>query len=328
MWRTRPRTPTLRASRGEQGRAGGVPPGPGGGVGRVRHPRHLRRRIGAYRRPRSSWPSSSLGRLGAGDGAAGRPRVLRVPVCGAGVRRPAPTCCGGSEPTTPPNPQHLQDLPDGSWLAELRPAGNAERGQRADARPGHRLHHRRRPRQHRPATGCSPPCSIPTRRRRSTWPPPTRSGGRSSSTFDELKTHQRGPRTRAALEVPGPGPPGDLGAPVLPLRDPHPDGRGRHHAGHDPDRVSFVAALRIARRPSPTRALFPRPARPRQPRLAGRPPPTAPPTQPSPTTALDPARHQTQDVKWHVKRARHATWPQPRPPTSRPSPDLTERYWG
>ena len=37
----------LRPSRGEQGRAGGVPAGPGGGAGRVRHARDLRRRRSA-----------------------------------------------------------------------------------------------------------------------------------------------------------------------------------------------------------------------------------------------------------------------------------------
>ncbi|GAA1551964.1 hypothetical protein GCM10009789_02100 [Kribbella sancticallisti] len=44
-------------------------------------------------------------------------------------------------------------------------------------------------------------------------------------TFDELKTHQRGPRTVPAVEVARSGPPRDLGTPALPLRDPLPDGR-------------------------------------------------------------------------------------------------------
>lgn len=47
------------------------------------------------------------------------------------------------------------------------------------------------------------------------------------SAIDELKTHQRGPRAGAAQQVPRVGHPGDLGTPVLPLRDPHPDGPGR-----------------------------------------------------------------------------------------------------
>ncbi len=47
-------------------------------------------------------------------------------------------------------------------------------------------------------------------------------------TFDELKTHQRGPRTVLRSKSPDLVPPRELGTPVLPLRDPLHDGRGRH----------------------------------------------------------------------------------------------------
>ena len=65
----------------------------------------------------------------------------------------------------------------------------------ADAGPGHRLHASTTDGRTRPATGCSPRCWTPPRPPRPSWPRPTPSGGRSSSAFDELKTHQRGPRT-------------------------------------------------------------------------------------------------------------------------------------
>jgi Integrase core domain len=89
------------------------------------------------------------------------------------------------------------------------------------------------------------------------------------------------------------------------------------HSGHDPDRVSFVAALRITRqtlaqpggfppdyhgRDSPGGLLFLQ-------RLLGR---------------LNPARRKRSAPrvikrkmpKWHVKRAHHASWPQPQHPPS------------
>jgi len=68
------------------------------------------------------------------------------------------------------------------------------------------------------------------------------------NTFDELKTHQRGPR--AVLRSKSP----DLVQQEIwghlcchyAIRTLMADTAA--HAGHDPDRVSFVAALRIARR--------------------------------------------------------------------------------
>ena len=68
------------------------------------------------------------------------------------------------------------------------------------------------------------------------------------STFDELKTHQRGPRTVLRSKSP------DLVQQEIwghlcchyAIRTLMVDAAA--HAGRDPDRVSFVAALRIARR--------------------------------------------------------------------------------
>src|SRR5699024_8666228 len=104
-------------------------------------------------------------------------------------------------------------------------------GQRPQARAaghgaGDRVHRRRRPRAGR---------ALPS----ADHDPGPRAGGRGRAgdglrpalgNRDRLRRTvdppARSPRG-AALEVPGPGAPGDLGPPVLPLRDPHPDGRGR-----------------------------------------------------------------------------------------------------
>ena len=97
------------------------------------------------------------------------------------------------------------------------------------------------------------------------------------------------------------------------------------HAGHDPDRVSFVAALRITRttiahagRFSPltsTTATTP---------LDDLPPPTHRPTQPSPTTPLRTPRDQTQDAEMARQTRPPRPWPQPDdPPRYHHPPTLT-----
>jgi len=76
-------------------------------------------------------------------------------------------------------------------------------------------------------------------------------------TLDELKTHQRGPRTVLRSKSP------DLVHQEIwghlcchyAIRTLMAD--AAHHSGHDPDRVSFVAALRIARQSVAPRGAFP-----------------------------------------------------------------------
>jgi hypothetical protein len=144
-------------------------------------------------------------------------------------------------------PRHVADLTDGSWLAELRPGGNAGRTTEPltirvieftidDGR------------------GESGPFRLFT-----TILDPTEATATELAaayvqrweielTFDELKTHQRGPRTVLRSK-----------SPQLVLQEIwgclccHYAIRtlmweAADHAGVDPDRVSFVAALRIARR--------------------------------------------------------------------------------
>ena len=146
-----------------------------------------------------------------------------------------------------PKPTHVEDLPDGSWLAHLRrttPA--AERRQEPmlvrvidyTIEDG-----RQNPTTYRLFTTLLDPAEVTaidlaeayTRR----W--------EIELTFDELKTHQRGPRTVLRSKSP------DLVLQEIwghlcchyAIRSLMAE--AATHCGHDPDRVSFVAALRITR---------------------------------------------------------------------------------
>jgi hypothetical protein len=144
-------------------------------------------------------------------------------------------------------PRHIEDLPDGSWLAELRPSGNAGRHadplairvidyQIDDGRPNNETYRLFTtildPDE---ATAVDLAAAYAQR-----W--------EIESAFDELKTHQR--RARTVLRSKSP----DL---VLQEIWGHLCchfairtlmWEAADHAQVDPDRVSFVAALRIARR--------------------------------------------------------------------------------
>ena len=147
-------------------------------------------------------------------------------------------------------PRHLSDLPDGSWLAEIRPTSGTHRAQRPplkvrvidyDLDPSSA------------GAGAEPYRLLTTLLDHALAPATDLAEAYSQrweieSAFDELKTHQRGPR--------------------MILRSKSPDlvqqevwghlcchyairvlmHEAALHAGHDPDRVSFTAALRIARR--------------------------------------------------------------------------------
>jgi len=108
--------------------------------------------------------------------------------------------------------------------------------------------------------------------------------------FDELKTHQRGPRAVLRSK-----------SPELVLQEIWGHlcchyairslmAEAAEHAGHDPDRVSFVAALRITRQSVADAGRTARGGRRRRGRQGGK----------APCWAR------------HVKRARHAQWPQPK----------------
>ena len=124
--------------------------------------------------------------------------------------------------STKMKPRHVQDLPDGSWLAEFRPSGNAGRkaapltirvidyeidNGSGDPQGPYRLFTILLDPDEAPAADLAQAYAQ-------RW--------EIELAFDGLKTHQRGTKSGAAVQVPGPGAPGDLGRPVLPLRHPHP----------------------------------------------------------------------------------------------------------
>ena len=95
-----------------------------------------------------------------------------------------------------PKPTHLQDLPDGSWLAQLRRTGTGLGASgRADAGPRHRLHDRRRrgdnPTGYRLFTTLTDPDEVTATELAAAYA----QRWEIELTFDELKTHQRGRRT-------------------------------------------------------------------------------------------------------------------------------------
>ena len=145
-----------------------------------------------------------------------------------------------------PQPEYLEDLPDGSWLAQLQRSTGPER-----RRPPMRVRvidfriddGRENPTGYRLFTtildsaeaSASDLAAAYTQR----W--------EIELAFDELKTHQRGPRTVLRSKSP------DL---VLQEIWGHLCchyairtlmAQAAAHAGHDPDRMSFVTALRVAR---------------------------------------------------------------------------------
>jgi Insertion element 4 transposase N-terminal/Transposase DDE domain len=146
-----------------------------------------------------------------------------------------------------PQPTHLEDLPDGSWLAELRRStGAAERTlpQMTVRVIDYRIDDGRdHPSGYRLFTTILDPDEAPATELAAAY----RQRWEIELAFDELKTHQRGPRTVLRSKSP------DLVLQEIwghlcchyAIRSLMRDAAG--HAGHDPDRMSFVAALRITR---------------------------------------------------------------------------------
>jgi hypothetical protein len=143
-------------------------------------------------------------------------------------------------------PRHVETLGDGSWLAELRPGGNA--GRTAEPEPIRVIEF-----SIDDGRGSSEPLRLFT-----TILDPAVSATELAAVyvqrweiemaFDELKTHQRGPRTVLRSKTP------DLVLQEIwgylcchyAIRTMMTE--AADHGGVDPDRVSFSAALRIARR--------------------------------------------------------------------------------
>jgi len=153
-------------------------------------------------------------------------------------------------------PRHLETLADGTWLAELRPAGNA--GRHADPLTVRVIDYRiddgrANDQTYRLFTTLLDPDQAPAVDLAAAYA----QRWEIEAALDELQTHQRGPRTVLRSKSP------DL---VLQEIWGHLCchyairtlmWEAADHARVDPDRVSFVAALRIARRSIPAARDFP-----------------------------------------------------------------------
>lgn len=146
-----------------------------------------------------------------------------------------------------PKPTHVEDLPDGSWLAHLRRATPAA-ARREEPMLVRVIDYtiddgRENPATYRLFTTLLDPAEVTAIELAAAYA----QRWEVELTFDELKTHQRGPRTVLRSKSP------DL---VLQEIWGHLCchyairclmAEAATHSGHDPDRVSFVAALRITR---------------------------------------------------------------------------------
>ena len=146
-----------------------------------------------------------------------------------------------------PTPIHLQDLPDGSWLAHLQQRHSAA-ARAAEPMLVRVVDYtiddgRANPDSYRLFTTMTDPEQVSAVDLAASYA----QRWEVELTFDELKTHQRGPRTVLRSKSP------DLVLQEIwghlcchyAIRSLMAD--AATHSGHDPDRVSFVAALRITR---------------------------------------------------------------------------------
>jgi hypothetical protein len=146
-----------------------------------------------------------------------------------------------------PKPTHLDDLPDGSWLAHLR-ATTPAAARREEPMLVRVVEYtiddgRENPTTYRLFTTVLDPAEVGAVELAAAYT----QRWEIESTFDELKTHQRGPRTVLRSKSP------DLVLQEIwghlcchyAIRSLMAE--AATHSGRDPDRVSFVAALRITR---------------------------------------------------------------------------------
>jgi len=200
--------------------------------------------VGTYTTPQNTLARQVIDRLKPGTllladrGLCGFPLWSRAFATGADL-----LCRANSNM----KPRFIETLADGSWLAELRPSGNA--GRKAEPLTIRVIDYRIDDGRHndesyRLFTTILDPNDVTALDLAAAYS----QRWEIESTFDELKTHQRGPRTVLRSKSP------DL---VLQEIWGHLCchyairtlmWEAADHAGVDPDRVSFVAALRIARR--------------------------------------------------------------------------------
>ncbi|GAB22262.1 putative transposase [Gordonia polyisoprenivorans NBRC 16320 = JCM 10675] len=160
-----------------------------------------------------------------------------------------------------PKPRHVKDLPDGSWLAELQQIHSAA-ARRAEPMLVRVIDYtiddgRENAEQYRLLTTILDPDEVSAVELAAAYT----ERWEIEIAFDELKTHQRGPRTVLRSKSP------DLVLQEIwghlcchyAIRSLMVEAAS--HAGRDPDQVSFVAALRITRQSVAHQGDFP-PSRP------------------------------------------------------------------
>ena len=155
-----------------------------------------------------------------------------------------------------PKPRHRETLADGSWLAEVTPGGNEGRHATPvtlrvvdytldDGRDNEE--------EYRLLTTILDPSEAPATSLAACYA----ERWEIESAFDELKTHQRGPRTVLRSKSPELVRQEIWGHLCCHFAIRTLMWEAAEGAGEDPDRVSFVAALRIARRSVALRGAFP-----------------------------------------------------------------------
>ena len=153
-----------------------------------------------------------------------------------------------------PKARHLRDLEDGSWLAHLQKTTDRKSEPMLVRVVDYTIDDgRENPSSYRLFTTLLDPTEVSAVDLAAAY----NQRWEIELTLDELKTHQRGPRTVLRSKSP------DLVKQEIwghlcchyAIRTLMAD--AAHHSGHDPDRVSFVAALRIARQSVAPRGAFP-----------------------------------------------------------------------
>lgn len=153
-----------------------------------------------------------------------------------------------------PKPTHVQDLPDGSWLADLRKSTDRKSTPMRVRVVDYTIDDGRgNPVSYRLFTTLLDPTEVSAVELAAAY----NERWEIELVLDELKTHQRGPRMVLRSKSP------DLVKQEIwghlcchyAIRTMMTEAAG--HSGHDPDRMSFVAALRIARQSVAPRGAFP-----------------------------------------------------------------------